>query len=155
MMNLSCVLVEIVKRNMIIICYFTISRGHILVPPISCKHVIPMSFLIQDMIDIDGLTEANGMIGDLLFQEERLTQKGRESLKKIQQLLMVKNHGFSVQYLPRSRLGSNESDVTSGASSYSPNTRRVSFVSLKYPGMYTCSLEYIACIHSSVYVHCV
>lgn len=70
------------------------------------------------------------MIGDLLFQEERLTQKGRESLKKIQQLLMVKNPTFSVQYLPRSRLGSNESDVTSGASSYSPSTtRRVSFVS--------------------------
>ena len=56
------------------------------------------------------------MIGDLLFQEDRLTQKGRESLKKIQQLLTFKFPSSSVQYIPRSRLGSGESDVTSGSS---------------------------------------
>ncbi len=70
------------------------------------------------------------MIGDLLFQEDRLTQKGKESLRKIQQLLTFKSSpGSGVQYIPRSRLDSGESDVTS-ASSYVINTpRKVSFVS--------------------------
>ncbi len=85
--------------------------------------------LFQD-IDPVGLTEANGMLGDLLIREDRLTQKGRESLKKIQQLLTIKAPRSSIQYIPRSRLGSGDSDVTSGGSTYgSPNTRRVSFVS--------------------------
>ena len=71
------------------------------------------------------------MIGDLLFQEDRLTQKGKESLRKIQQLLTLKSpSGSGVQYIPRSRLNSGESDVTSASSSYIVNTpRRVSFVS--------------------------
>ena len=63
-------------------------------------------------MDIDTLTEAHGLIGDLLFQEYKMSQKGRESLKNIQQLLSTRVTS-NVQYTPRSRLSSGESDVTS------------------------------------------
>lgn len=64
--------------------------------------------------DVDTINEAHGLLGDLLFQEENLTKKGKESLQHIQELLAPKVTRTAHLTSSRSRVASeDESDASS------------------------------------------
>lgn len=66
------------------------------------------------------MNEAHGILGDLLFQESTLTQKGKESLKHIQDMLAPRV-SRTAQFNSRSRMSSNVSEDESDASSIGVN----------------------------------
>lgn len=72
------------------------------------------------------MNEAHGILGDLLFQESTLTQKGRESLKHIQDMLAPRVTR-TAHFNSRSRMGSNVSDddASTGGSSVGYKTSKV------------------------------
>jgi hypothetical protein len=74
-------------------------------------------YLLQNATDIETLNEAHGILGDILFQESELSKKGKESLKRIQEILAPRVSRTASLNPVRSRINSGVSDDESDASS--------------------------------------